>query len=228
MQLRALSFAVLAIGFLTSCTGTEDTPTPGGPSSTTPSSPSNPSSPAAPAANRPPGPIKLDFQPKTPLLAGATAVSLSASVTDPDGDALTYVWDTRDDTITAGGGISYTFMRGGSQRVKVTASDGKGGSSTAEMTLEIRTLEGEWNLSNPVHQALVASISHNGRSYSGRFNNGATFSGRVDDGGRITMNLETPDNYCLAGGNYVGTLDSNLDAMVFNGAGCKGFSLYRR
>jgi hypothetical protein len=229
MQFRVLTFVVLAAGSLTSCTGTGDTSTPGGPSSTTPSSSNTTPSAPAPTANRPPGPVSMEFQPKTAILAGGTAVSLAATVSDPDNDALSFSWDMPDGELkTQGGGITYTFERGGEHRVKVVVTDGKGGTSTGETTVSVRTLEGEWSLSNAVHQSLTARISHNGRSYSGSFNNGASFTGRVDDGYRITMRLETPDNYCLATGNYSGSVDPSLSVIEFGGSGCKAFALYRR
>ena len=231
MQLRTVSVLVLTAGFLTSCTGTEDTSTPGGPSSSSPSSSNTPSgTPSSPGANRPPGRVTLDFQPKSPILAGATAVSLSATVTDPDGDSLTYSWDMPDEVLTAGGGISYTFNRGGNQRVKVTVSDGKGGTSTAEMNLDVRTLEGEWTLVNPAHQAFTTNIRHNGRSISGSFSSGKhSFTGNVNDGNRVFIRLDDGgDFYCLSSGNYSGNIDASLNVMEFPGVSCKGFALHRR
>jgi len=232
MQLRTLSLAVLAAGFLTSCTGTEDTstPTPGGPSSTTPSSP-NPSSPAAPAANRPPGRVSVEFQPKTPLLAGATGVSFAATVTDPDGDPLKFQWELCEDTVTTnGGGISFTFSRGGDCRVRVVVTDGKGGESIGETNVTIRTLEAEWALVSPVGQNMTTRIRHNGRSFSGQFSDGRhSFTGNVNDGGRVFIRVEDGgDFYCLSGGNYNGSINDSLDFMEFSrGPGCLTFALRR-
>ena len=230
MRARALTVLVLAVGFMTSCKGGDDDPSnPGAPSPNTPSSPNTPNTPP-PSANRPPGVVTIDFQPKTPILAGGTAVSLSATVSDPDGDPLTFTWDLPSEVVTsAGGGMSYTFDRGGEAHIKVTASDGKGGTSTAQTTINVRTLEGEWNLVNPVHQGLVASIRHNGRSFSGRFNSSHSFTGNVNDGNRVFMKVEDGgDFYCLSTGNYSGTIDSSLNVMEFPGVACKGFALHRR
>jgi PKD repeat protein len=231
MQLRALTLVVLAAGSLTSCTGTGDTSTPGGPSSTTPSSSNTTPSAPAPGVNRPPGAVSVDFQPKTPILAGATAVSLAATVTDPDGDALSFSWDMPDGELKSqGGGISYTFERGGNYRIKVVVTDGKGGTSTGETTLTVRTLEGTWALVSPVGQNMTTNIRHNGRSFSGQFSDGKhSFTGNVNDGGRVFMRLEDGGEfYCLTGGNYNGTINDSLDFMEFSrGPSCYTFGLRR-
>jgi PKD repeat protein len=228
MQLRTLTFVVLSAGFLSSC-GDETNPTPTGstPSSNTPSATPTP----VPNANRPPGPVSVEFQPKTPILAGATAVSFAATATDPDRDSLTYKWDFCEEEVsTQGGGVVYTFNRGGSCRVRVTVSDGKGGTSTGETSVTINTLEGEWALVSPVGQNMTTRIRHNGRSFSGQFSDGRhSFTGNVNDGNRLFMRLEDGgDFYCLTGGNYNGTINTSLDYMDFSrGPGCYQFGLRR-
>ena len=229
MRLRTLTCFVLSAGFLSSC-GEDTTPTPTG-STTTPTS-TSPSSPApAPGVNRAPGTVSVDFQPKTPLLAGATAVSFSATASDPDGDPLTYKWDFCEEEVTTqGGGAAYTFYRGGECRVRVTVTDGKGGSSTGETYVTIRTLEGDWVLVNPAHQGFTTYIRHNGRSFSGQFSSGRhSFTGNVNDGNRVFIKVEDGgDFYCLSTGNYNGTINTSLDYMDFPGISCKGFALARR
>jgi hypothetical protein len=175
--------------------------------------------------------VSVDFQPKTPILAGATSVSLAATVADPDGDSLTYSWDMPDGELKSqGGGIQYTFERGGEHRVKVVVTDGKGGSSTGETFVTVRTLEGTWALVSPVGQNMTTEIRHNGRSFSGQFSDGKhSFTGNVNDGGRVFMRLEDGGEfYCLTGGNYNGSINDSLDFMDFSrGAGCLSFGLRR-
>jgi len=230
MRLRTLTCFLLSAGFLSSCGEDSPTSTPTG-STTTPTS-TSPSSPApAPGVNRAPGTVSVDFQPKTPLLAGATAVSFSATTSDPDGDPLTYKWDFCEEEVTTqGGGAAYTFYRGGDCRVRVTVTDGKGGSTTGETSVTIRTLEGDWTLLSPVGQHLTTYIRHNGRSFSGQFNDGRhSFTGNVNDGYRVFMRLEDGGEfYCLTGGNYNGTINESLDEMQFSrGPGCYQFGLKR-
>ena len=232
MRAVALTLTLLSAGFLTSCDDGTDPSTPTNPSS--PSSPTTPGTsapPPAPGVNRPPGPVSMDFQPKTPILAGATGVSFSATVSDPDGDALTYKWDLcEDEATTQGGGMSFTFHRGGGCRVRVTVTDGKGGSSSGETSVTINTLEGMWSLVSPVGQHMTTNIRHNGRSFSGQFSDGRhSFTGNVNDGGRVFMRLEDGGEfYCLTGGNYNGTINDSLDMMEFSrGPGCYTFGLRR-
>jgi len=227
MQLRTLTLVVLSAGFMSSC-GEDSASTPTGSTSNT-SSPTTPSSTPAPGANRPPGRVTLEFQPKTPLLAGATNVSFSATVSDPDGDTLSYKWDFCEEEVnTQGGGAAYTFYRGGNCTVRVTVTDGKGGSSTGETFLTINTLEGEWALVSPVGQYMTTRIRHNGRSFSGQFSDGRhSFTGNVNDGNRAFVKMEDGgDFYCLTAGNYNGTINTSLDFMEFSrGPACYTFGL---
>jgi PKD repeat protein len=228
MRVRRLLLAILSTTVLTSCD--EDT----APAPSSPSSPSTPSTSATPSpattANRPPGPITLNHQPQGLVLAGATSVNFGAQVTDPDGDALTYTWDFRlEELTTTVGGIGYTFRRPGEYRVRLTVTDGKGGSSTAETTVTVGTLEGTWRVENAAHETMEAVISHSGTaSISGRLTNGVTFSGSVGDPFRVTVQLDARNSYCLQSGVYAGSTDVGLNHINFPGAGCRGFQLFRR
>lgn len=65
------------------------------------------------------------------------AVGFSASESsDPDGDALSYVWDFGDGTPTAtGASVTHTFTKGGVRAVSLTATDSRGASSTVAVTV---------------------------------------------------------------------------------------------
>jgi probable HAF family extracellular repeat protein len=57
---------------------------------------------------------------------------------DPDGDPLTFVWDFGDDSPTATGATtSHVYDKMGHYTVKLTVSDGRGGTSTAMTTVDI-------------------------------------------------------------------------------------------
>jgi probable HAF family extracellular repeat protein len=57
---------------------------------------------------------------------------------DPDGDALTYVWDFGDDSPTATGATpTHVYERFGTYTVTLTVSDGRGGTDTATATVDI-------------------------------------------------------------------------------------------
>ncbi len=69
-------------------------------------------------------------------------VAVAAAATDADGDTLTYAWDydgdgTADATTAS---ASTTFTTAGTRNVKLTVSDGKGG--TATKTIPVQVLAG--------------------------------------------------------------------------------------
>jgi PKD repeat protein len=65
-------------------------------------------------------------------------VLLTAQGSDPDGDSLTYSWDFDDGTPDGSGrSVTHMFEDGGTYMVKVTASDGRGGTATAEIPVVV-------------------------------------------------------------------------------------------
>lgn len=74
-----------------------------------------------------------------PTCLGKT-VSLNASASDPDGDAVKLTWDFGDGTTQSGGSsATHTYAKGGFYVVTVTADDGKSGScSVASDTTYVR------------------------------------------------------------------------------------------
>jgi PKD repeat protein/type 1 glutamine amidotransferase len=60
-----------------------------------------------------------------------TSFAYTAVGSDPDGDPLTYAWDFGDGQSGTGASASHTFATAGAYNVKVTVSDGKGGSASA-------------------------------------------------------------------------------------------------
>jgi hypothetical protein len=232
MRAVALTLTFVSAGFLLSCSDGTDSSTPP-PTTSSPSSPSSssPSSPSAPRANQAPGVITVEVFPKTPILVASTAVSFAATVKDPDGDPLTFNWDFQEEEVkNVGGGVTHTFGRGGEFKVTVVASDGKGGTSQAQVVVNVRTLQGTWALVSPVGQNMTTNISNNGRSFSGSFSDGKhSFTGNVNDGNRVFMKVEDGGEfYCLTGGNYNGTINDSLDYMEMSrGPGCYSFGLRR-
>jgi len=84
-----------------------------------------------------------------PVITSATAtptagfaplpVSVSANATDADADALTYAWDFDGDgsTDATGATASTTFTTAGTKTVKLTVSDGRGGSATRDIPVQV-------------------------------------------------------------------------------------------
>ncbi len=83
--------------------------------------------------------------PTVSLNASATAVAINAPVTltatatDPDGDALAYSWEWGDDTFGVANQASTvkSFAAAGNYRVRVVASDMKGGTAAAAVTITV-------------------------------------------------------------------------------------------
>lgn len=62
-------------------------------------------------------------------------VLLSAEADDPDGDALAYLWDFGDGTISGENPASHLYREAGTYTASVTVSDRKGGKARAEVTV---------------------------------------------------------------------------------------------
>ena len=97
-----------------------------------------PQAPAGPSENRPP---TVTASCKPCAVKAGEAAFLIADAKDPDGDTVTYQW-----AATAGsfGASSYRQVRwvapqqAGKVTVNVTVWDGAGGSSKAELTVEVQ------------------------------------------------------------------------------------------
>ena len=65
-------------------------------------------------------------------------VDFSAEAQDPNGDAVTFEWDFDDSSAKkAGRSTSHIYAAGGTYNVKVTASDGKGGTTTETIVVTV-------------------------------------------------------------------------------------------
>ena len=72
--------------------------------------------------------------------AGGTAplkVNFSAAAHDPDGDAVSYVWDFGDSHQGAGAQVSHTYAAAGTYTAKVTVTDPGNKSGTATLTVVV-------------------------------------------------------------------------------------------
>ena len=64
-------------------------------------------------------------------------VLFTADGTDPDGDTLTYAWDFDDGAEGSGRSVTHVYTHGGTYTATVTASDGRGGTDTAEIPIVV-------------------------------------------------------------------------------------------
>jgi hypothetical protein len=111
----------------------------GGSSNTAPT----PTPTPTPQANRAPVINSLNFAP-TFGIAQLTPFSFNASASDPDGDAITYVWDVAGNPFTGTNG-TITFAGSGNGTARVTATDSKGATATDTRTFVVGGITGTWS-----------------------------------------------------------------------------------
>jgi len=87
------------------------------------------------------------------LSSSGLTVTPTNTSSDPDGDALTYAWDWGDSSAASSGTTpSHTYAAAGTYSVKLSASDGRGGSN-------VKTLSVTVVASTPGNRAPVATFS---------------------------------------------------------------------
>jgi len=70
-------------------------------------------------------------------VAPGTEIAFTATGADADGDALTYAWDFGDSTTSTQQNPAHTYADAGIYTAKVTVSDGKGGTGSAQVTVNV-------------------------------------------------------------------------------------------
>ena len=206
---------VLMLGVLTigsACTktktGTSTTTTPTTPTTPTPTPTPTPTTPA----NRNPTITSLTVTP-TLGVSGLTTISMSATATDPDNDAVTYQWSFSG-TIASGASTSAKLTGDGNVVVQLTVSDGKGGTATDSRTVTIGTLSGTWSfVANDCgvqsrDKPIVMSLTQTGGTVNGTFSLPGSFCngtagqtgkldpgapGTIDDRGNFNARLKIGD-----------------------------------
>lgn len=131
MNIRMLRRFV-AIAVVTVATGCG-----GGGSDATPTAPTPPT-----PANSNPAITSLSVNP-TFGIANITTFSYSASASDSNNDALTYSWNLAGNTATGQSG-QVSFSNGFSGELRVTVTDGRGGSATDARQITVGSMTGTW------------------------------------------------------------------------------------
>ena len=189
----------------------------------------NPPAAAPAAANRIPTARITDFQPRTTAVAGGTHVSFGATASDPDGDRLTYSWDFGDGTTETGDALFHVFYGSGTFDVKLTVSDGRGGSATDTVQVNARRVEGEWLLDNANRVHLTARLFQGNGSnrFWGAVSDGSLIEGRLLDQYGISLTYSARTDLCVPSGTYSGNVFTSVNTIVFDGPGCEAFTLRR-
>lgn len=97
-----------------------------------------------PQANRAPTITSMTVTPSFGIM-GLTQFNFASSATDQDGDALTYAWEFADGGTATGASTIHTYINvGGTGDVRLTVSDGRGGTVTSTRPVTVGTMSGEW------------------------------------------------------------------------------------
>ncbi|WP_081686370.1 ThuA domain-containing protein [Candidatus Solirubrobacter pratensis] len=99
-------------------------------------------------ANQPPT-VTASRTPAGDITVGDT-VAFTATGTDADGDTLTYAWDFADGGTSTQQNPSHQFATSGTRAVKVTVSDGKGGTASATLSVVVKQPGGGDHVDQPV------------------------------------------------------------------------------
>ena len=174
-------------------------------SSTTPTTPTTPTQ-----TNQAPVINSFNFSPSLGI-AQLTQFSFNASASDADGDTVSYAWDVAGTAFTGSSG-NITFSTGTDGTVRLTVSDGKGGSATDTRTFVAGTTSGTWSgtvdTSSCVGFAkpMTATLTQNLTTVTGTigfpsglcsFNGGSARTdpaepGRIDANGNVSFRIKVP------------------------------------
>jgi PKD repeat protein len=149
-----------------------------GGSKSSPTTPTSPTPPPPPPQNRAPVINSMDVAP-TFGVSELTSFNFSASASDADGDAVAYAWDLAGASRTGSSG-SITFTGSGTGDVKLTVTDGKGGSVSDSRTVTIGSMTGRWLGSIPGYTNLLFELRQQGPVVTGTFFEPFFGNGQVD------------------------------------------------
>jgi hypothetical protein len=196
---------------------------------------SSPTSPSA-STNHAPAITAMSFSPAFGIM-GLTSFSYSASASDPDGDAVSYVWDIAG-TPASGTGGTITFSNGGSGTARLTVTDAKGATATDTRGFVVGDMTGTWvTATGP----LSGTVFHLQQSVVGTVTGSFTIpgigSGKTDpaepghitERGTLTMRVKvTPfTDFTMKGtmGSSGETVNGSLQGSGFTG---ESFSLVKQ
>jgi hypothetical protein len=153
----------------------------GGDSSTPNTTPQTPTTPTTQTQqNRAPTISSVTITP-TFGISELTTFTFTAAASDADADALTYTWDLAGNARTGATG-QITFAGSGTAEMRVTVSDGRGGSASDVRTITVGSLTGNWAFTVPGQGTLNLSLTQSTTVVTGSFTVAAGGFGNVAPG----------------------------------------------
>ncbi|HEX7797288.1 MAG TPA: PKD domain-containing protein [Vicinamibacterales bacterium] len=172
------------------------------PPQTTPFLPSPTPAPAPAPSNH--NPVITAFNVTDFGVSGLTTISMSASATDEDNDAVSYRWTIGGTGQTANGPSFSTILTGdGAIDVALTVTDSKGGSTTNHRNVVIGTMTGQWR---------YVPTSGNACGTFGLANPPILTLTQV--GGVVTGDLSSPSAWCNVPAGQNGRLDPGAPGSI--------------
>jgi hypothetical protein len=114
--------------------------------------------------NRTPSITSINVSPGFGVV-GLSQLTLGATATDPDNDALTFTWTVGSQTLN-GPNQSIPMPGDGPQTARVTVTDGRGGTTTDQRTFASGTMTGTWIVNHakcgPTDAAAMTAVQTGG------------------------------------------------------------------
>lgn len=164
----------------------------GGGSDPTPTSPNPPPT----QQNRPPTITSLTVSPSFGV-SELTTFTYAASATDPDNDLVNYAWEMFGTTRSGTAG-TITLVGSGLGQVRVTVTDGKGGSVSDTRTITVGSMTGTWRGAAVDLGNFTMTLTQNGPMVTGTYFDDDFGAGRIDPAqpgsinasGRVEMRMK--------------------------------------
>ena len=167
-------------------------------------------------------PVAASASPSGVALVGATRVTFTGSGAGAGDGALSYSWSFGDGVSANGQTVTHVFATEGTFNVTLTVTDNRGGSATAAVVVQARSLSGRWTpLQNGV-PGIDATIAQSGAAITGQSTNDCCthrFVGEVGDPRAITLVFRF-SGCPTERRTFVGTLAADLNTITLAGPNC--------
>lgn len=177
---------------------------------------SSSSTPAAATRPNSPPTAGINVSPQAQAIVAVTPVALAAIANDADGDALTFTWDFGDGVKGTGQNTTHVYAREGAFTIILTVTDGRGGSTTVNATVTVRSLSGSWH---SAARGYYFDLRQDGTRITGLlvgytpgpvyYRNPFPLTGTVAANREVSFALNVDGGF-----NFLGTAESVLDSIT--------------